>query len=31
MMLDYLKNFDDGLPTSPGIWPDLEAEPPLQK
>lgn len=31
MMLDYLKNFDDGLPTSPGIWPDLETEPPLQK
>ncbi len=30
MMLDYLTAFDDGLPTSPGIWPDLETEPKLQ-
>ena len=30
MMLDYLSAFDDGLPTSPGIWPDLETEPKLQ-
>ena len=31
MMIDYLAKFDDGLPTSPGIWPDLETEPLLQK
>jgi len=30
MMLDYLSKFDDGLPTSDGIWPDLENEPPLK-
>jgi len=28
MMLDYLSAFDDGLPTSDGIWPDLQSEPP---
>ena len=31
LMLDYLGKFDDGLPTSPGIWPDLKSEPALQK
>ncbi len=31
MMLDYLSQFDDGLPTSPGVWPDLQTEPPLSK
>ncbi len=31
MMLDYLGQFDDGLPTSPGVWPDLETEPTLSK
>lgn len=31
MMLDYLSAFDDGLPTSPGIWPDLESEPALNR
>jgi hypothetical protein len=30
MMLDYLSKFDDGLPTSNGIWPELETEPALQ-
>ena len=30
MMLEYLSKFDDGLPTSPGIWPEKESEPPLQ-
>jgi hypothetical protein len=30
MMLDYLSAFDDGLPTSAGIWPDHETEPPLK-
>ena len=31
MMLDYLSKFDDGGPTSSGIWPDFETEPPLQR
>jgi hypothetical protein len=31
LMLDYLSQFDDGLPTSPGVFPDLETEPPLSK
>ena len=31
MMLDYLNQFDDGLPTSPGVFPENETEPPLQK
>jgi hypothetical protein len=31
MMLDYLSQFDDGQPTSPGVWPDFETEPPLTK
>ncbi|MDG1862718.1 MAG: hypothetical protein P8J02_05810 [Yoonia sp.] len=30
MMLDYLSKFDDGLPTSDGIWPEFESEPPLK-
>ena len=30
MMLEYLSKFDDGLLTSPGIWPEKESEPPLQ-
>lgn len=30
LILDYLSQYDDGLPTSPGIWPDLDSEPPLQ-
>jgi hypothetical protein len=30
MMLDYLARFDDGLLTSPGIWPEFESEPPLK-
>ena len=31
MMLDYLSQYDDGLPTSPGVFPNLETEPPLAK
>ena len=31
MMLDYLSQFDDGLPTSAGVFPDFETEPALQK
>ncbi|PTX03562.1 heme-dependent oxidative N-demethylase family protein [Pararhodobacter aggregans] len=31
LMIDYLSRHDDGLPTSPGVWADLETEPPLQK
>ena len=31
MMLDYLSQFDDGLETSSGIWPELDSEPPLAK
>jgi hypothetical protein len=31
LLLDYLSRFDDGLPTSPGIAPDLETEPPLRE
>jgi hypothetical protein len=31
MMLDYLSHYDDGLPTSPGVFPDLDSEPPLAK
>ena len=31
MMLDYLSQYDDGLPTSPGVFPDLDTEPPLAK
>ena len=31
MMLDYLSQFDDGQPTSMGIWADLDSEPPLNK
>jgi len=27
MMLDYLSQYDDGKPTSDGIWPDLQTEP----
>ncbi len=27
MILDYLAQYDDGLPTSDGIWADLETEP----
>ena len=27
MMLDYLSQYDDGKPTSDGIWPDLKTEP----
>ena len=27
MMLDFLKKYDDGKPTSDGIWPDLDKEP----
>lgn len=29
LMLEYLSRHDDGLPTSRGVWPDLETEPPL--
>ncbi len=28
MMLDYLSAYDDGLPTSQGVFPDIESEPP---
>ena len=31
LMLDYLSKLDDGLPTSPGIWPDLDSEPALMR
>jgi len=31
MMLDYLSQYDDGLPTSPGVFPDLDSEPALSK
>jgi hypothetical protein len=30
-MLDFLSKYDDGLPTSPGVFPDNETEPALQK
>jgi hypothetical protein len=30
LMLQYLKKFDDGLSTSPGVWPDRDSEPPLK-
>jgi hypothetical protein len=30
MMLDYLSVFDDGQPTSIGIWPECETEPQLK-
>lgn len=30
MMLGYLPAFDDGLPASPGVFPEVETEPPLQ-
>jgi hypothetical protein len=30
MMLDYLSKFDDGQPTSNGIWPEIDSEPPLK-
>lgn len=29
LMLDYLAEYDDGKPTSPGIFPDIETEPAL--
>ena len=29
IIVDYLSRFDDGAPTSPGVWPDLDTEPPL--
>lgn len=29
-IVEYLSQFDDGLPTSPGVWPDLETEPPYK-
>lgn len=28
LMLDYLRDFDDGLPTSAGVWPERETDPP---
>ena len=31
MMLDYLSKFDDGLPTSNGIWPEFDTEPELER
>ena len=31
MMLDYLSQFDDGQETSPGVWPEFDTAPPLQK
>ena len=31
MIVDYLAPFDDGKPTSDGIWPDLETEPRFKK
>jgi len=30
LMLEYLEKFDDGLSTSPGVWPDRDTEPPLK-
>ncbi|MGR3572826.1 heme-dependent oxidative N-demethylase subunit alpha family protein, partial [Brevirhabdus sp.] len=30
-ILEWLSKYDDGLPTSDGIWPDLDSEPPLQQ
>jgi hypothetical protein len=29
MIVDYLSQFDDGKPTSDGIWPERETEPPF--
>jgi hypothetical protein len=29
--LDFLAQYDDGLPTSFGVWPDDHSEPSLQK
>jgi hypothetical protein len=31
MMLDYLSQYDDGQPTSLGVFPDFENTPPLSK
>ena len=31
MMLEYLSQFDDGLPTSFGVWPDEDITPLLQR
>ena len=31
MMLDFLAQYDDGLPTSFGVWADDDSEPSLQK
>jgi hypothetical protein len=31
MMLDFLAQYDDGLPTSFGVWADEHSEPSLQK
>ena len=31
MMLEYLSQFDDGLPTSFGVWPDEDITPTLQR
>ncbi len=31
MMLDYLSKYDDGKPTSFGVFPDIETEPKFNK
>jgi hypothetical protein len=31
MIVEYLSQFDDGKPTSDGIWPERETEPPFDK
>ena len=31
LIVEFLSQYDDGKPTSDGVWPDLETEPPLEK
>ena len=31
LIVEFLSQYDDGKPTSDGVWPDLETEPPLEQ